>query len=365
MTKIPAHVMEFAQGNVDIYKAFAEYFRHNAAVNFGKKEFSYNKEVSLEEKEKQVNEMFCSEVKRISGVPFEFGVATMATNPQVQWAGFAIMSAMIDTILPETIVDSIGMYTDVVTGGFGDSFAFDIEPRNLFVVSKGGRSKKHYEVKKQYKGQVTVLPEQRDITVQVSFYKVLAGKESLASFAMKAVRSLETQMTVDVYNAFNTAMTNLPTTPVDGELKITGWTQDAGVKLAQRVTAYNQGAKAVFVGTQVALSKILPANSNFRFMLDSDYVKMGYIQTAFGYDCVVLPQVADYQNPHKVLLDDTRIYVLSPSSQKLVKLCIEGETITNTDGVYDNANLAQNTTIRKAYGTAIATNSIAGVITLS
>ena len=26
MTKIPAHVMEFAQGNVDIYKAFAEYF---------------------------------------------------------------------------------------------------------------------------------------------------------------------------------------------------------------------------------------------------------------------------------------------------------------------------------------------------
>jgi len=28
---------------------------------------------------------------------------------------------------------------------------------------------------------------------------------------MKAVRSIETQMTVDAYNAFNTAMTNLAT----------------------------------------------------------------------------------------------------------------------------------------------------------
>ena len=99
MTKIPAHVMEFAQGNVDIYKAFAEYFRHNAAVNFGKKEFSYNKEVSLEAKEKEVNEMFCAEVKRLSGCDFQFGLATAAQHPLVQHYGFAIVSAMIDTIL--------------------------------------------------------------------------------------------------------------------------------------------------------------------------------------------------------------------------------------------------------------------------
>ncbi len=128
------------------------------------------------------------------------------------------------------LVDSIGMYTDVRFGGFGDSFAFDVAPRDLFVVSKHGHAKRTAEVHKQFKGQVTIVPELREITTQVSLYKVLAGKESLADFVMRCVRSIETQMSIDCYKAFDAAMTNLPTTPVNGQLKATGYDQSTLVR---------------------------------------------------------------------------------------------------------------------------------------
>lgn len=365
MYKIPQNVMNFAENNLDLYKGFVDYFRHFTTEAYGRENLSFNREISLEAKTEDINKMFAEEVKRISNVPWTFGDAKMATNPNVAWAAFAISSHLVDMVLPETIVNSIGAYTDIRYGAFGNSFEFTIEPTDLFVVSKSGRNQKHTEVKKQFKGQVTVVPEERDLTVEVSFYKVLSGQENLADFVMKAIRSLETKMTQDAYTAFNTAMGALPTTPVNGELKITGFTQDSAVKLAQRVTAFNQGRKAVFVGTQVALSKILPTDTNYRYSLDSEYVKMGYIKDFMGYGVMVLPQIADYENKHKTFLADDKIYILSPTSQKLVMLCIEGETLNNTDGVYDNANLSQKSTMRKSWGTAIATNSVAGLIDLA
>jgi hypothetical protein len=304
------------------------------------------------------------EISRVSGLGnmSEFKPEVWASHPTYKWSTFAVISAMIDMILPETLVDSMGLYTDVVTGDMASSFSFRVKPRDLFVISKAGRGKRTSEVHKQFDGLVTAIPEEHDITVQVSLYRVLAGEESLADFTLKAVRSIETQMTVDAYNAFNTAMTNLSTGAAG--TKVVGYTQDTAVTLAQKVTAYNLGSKAIFAGTQVALSKMLPGDTNYRYTLDSDYVRMGYVKTAFGYDALVIPQVADFQNPFQLLLDDTRIYVLSPSSQKIIKVCLEGATTSVTNGTYDNANLTQSTTLKKNWTAIVATNALAGLITL-
>jgi hypothetical protein len=181
---------------------------------------------------------------------------------------------------------------------------------------------------------------------------------------MKAVKSIETQMTYDVYDTFNTAMGALDNAG-DDALRISGYSQATAISLAQKITAWNGGRKAVFVGTQVALANILPSNSNFRFQLDSDYVKLGYVRDFMGFDVMILPQVADYKTPFTLKLDDTHIYVISPSSQKLVKLCLEGQTIAIQDDIYASANLTQATTLKKNYGVGIATNSVAGLISLS
>lgn len=364
--KIANNVLAFAgEANITVYEKFQDYMRHYRATQ-GEK-VSFNNELDFNEKEIKMNEILRSEVERVSGISLSTsGVneASLASNPQVVWATFAVIGAMIDAVIPEVLITNVGLYADIRFGGFGDSFAFDVKPRDLFVVSKHGKAKRTAEVHKQFRGQVTILAELREISTQVSMFKVLCGTESLAEFVMKAVTSIETAMAIDCYTAFNTAMGNLPTTPVNGELKVTGYSQDSLIKLAQRVTAYNGGQKAIIVGTQLALQNVLPSDANYRYDVQSDYVKIGYIQTAFGYDLMVLPQVADWKEPFKTVLNDERLYIVSPGAQKMVKLVIEGSTLSHVDGTYANANLTQNATITKMWGTGVATNGVAALIEL-
>lgn len=369
MNKLSNNVVAFSGGNTAPYEMFQDLFRHYRSLN-GSKNLDFRtfdadgKPVSFDKKEEKMNQVLRSEIARMAavspeGMPFEQWVS----NPQVKWATFAVISAMIEAILPETIIESVGTYCDVRVGGFGDSFAFDIKPRDLFVVSKAGRSRKQAEIQKSFNGQVTILPEMRQISVGVSLFRVLAGKESLAEFVMKATRSLETQMTVDVYNTFATAMAALSNTATTG-LRVAGYTQSNLVEYAQKVQAYNMGSKPVIMGTQLALQNILPADANYRYMLESDYVKVGYIPSAFGFDLMVVPQVANWSNPFDMVIDDTKLWIVSPGVDKLVKLCLEGSVISNVDDAFANANLAQNATLFKSYGLGIATSAVAATVEL-
>lgn len=319
-----------------------------------------------------MNEALKVEIAKIAGVQ-NFSIIpaeVWVTNPTYKWATFAVVGALVDMVLPDTLIDSIGMYTDVRTGGFGDNFSFDVEPNDLFYVTKSGRGKRHAEAQKSFNGQVIVTPVEHDIAVQVNLYRVLSGKENLATFTMKALRSMETEMAYDAYTAFDAAMTALPTT-VDKNLKYTGWSETNVIELTDKVSSYNNGAgRCILLGTRKAVASILPSstsnqNANYRIQLPEDYTKIGYIREFYGCDVVALPQKANWKDPYQGVLASNRIYVLAPGAQKIVKLCIEGSTLSITDGVYDNADLTQKTTMKKSWATGIATNSTFGLITLS
>lgn len=364
--KIPSNVRTFAMSdeNLKTYEMFRDYYNHYLASN-GKKVFGYDENISFSEKEEKMNAALKREIIRVAGVQSfsDFPVEQWATNPMISWATWAVVSTMIDMILPDSIIDTIGLYTDVRVIGWGDSAAFDVESRDLFVVSKSGRSQRSSEVHKQFKGQVTLLPEMHEITVQVSLYKVLCGLESLAAFVMKIVRSMETQVALEAYTAFETAMAALPSTTTTG-LQVSGYSQDSLVRLCEQVTAWNQGNKAIVVGTQRALVNVLPDDANYRYELESDFVKIGFIRTAFGYDVLALPQVAKITTPWSLALSNSYLYILSPSAPKLLKMVLEGTTLSNTDTTFQNANLMQNSTLWKSWGIGVATSATAGVIAL-
>ncbi|MEG2987745.1 MAG: hypothetical protein RR809_09320, partial [Lachnospiraceae bacterium] len=230
--------------------------------NVDKKEgYSYNKEISFAEKEKLINKAIVSDIERVAGVKLEMeGIApeVMANHPNIRFATFAVVGQLIDMIVPDVLDKSIGLYTETRFGMFGDSFRFDVEPNDLFYVSKAGRDQRTVEFQKQFSGTQYVTPENRAITVFVNLFRVLCGMESLAKFVMKAILSVEANITKEVFHAMNTAMAGLPKTPAGGSLQITaaGGVVDKteAIRLAQTVTAFNGGATAVFVGTRVALS---------------------------------------------------------------------------------------------------------------
>jgi len=368
--KVPSSVVKFAAGNMDLFMQFRDYWNHWKNLNGNKNlEFattdSNGQALSFDEKESLMNKALIKEVIRRSGIVYasEVSLEQWFNHPAVRYETFAIVSAMVDMILPESVIDTIGLYTDVRTIGWGDSASFTIKPRDLFVVSKAGHAQRSSEVRKQFNGQVTVIPEWHEITVSVSLYKVLSGAESLADFTAKAVRSIETRMTLDAYNCFATAMAALPSTSDTGLLNA-GYTQAILTRICESVTAWNQGAKAIIAGTRLALANVLPTDANYRYTLDDPYAKLGYVPSAFGFDILMLPQVADITTPWGLALSNSALWIVSPSSQKIVKLVLEGNTLSNTTGAFDLADLSQNTVLYKSWGVAIATGATAGIITL-
>jgi len=363
--RLPQNVITFAKTDeaVKAYQRFVDFYNHSQ-----NKVGKFDASISLMDKKEKLGFAVREEIARLSNVSKEtidsIPTEMLVSNPMYQWACFAVVNTMVDAVLPDSIIESIGMYTDLRVGGYGDSFSFDIDSRDLFVVSKYGNGKRHAELHKQYKGQVNIIPQNRMISVATSLYKVLADVENLADFARKAVVSMEAEMTRDAFTVFNTAMEALDNSG-DDALRVTGYTQDALVELCQTVTAYNGGRKAVIVGTQLALQNVLPADAGYRYDLQSDYVKIGYIKTAFGYDVMMLPQVANVGSDFTLALDDNNIYILSPAGDKLIKGALEGATTSRVERAQDTADLTEIITMNKRWGFAVATSSIAGLIELS
>jgi hypothetical protein len=362
MNKLPITVANFAANNEDRlegYKKMTEYYQAFCA---GKTPING---VSFSEANEKVHGWFMEEIKTLSGKdPANYSDLAMYANfTDVKEAAFAIVGMVTDLIIPDSLTKSMPI-ANIAYGAWGDSLKIDMQPRDLFIVSKGGRAKRSFDIKRQFKGTATIIPEPHVLTVGVSLYDILTGKYSLAEFIMKAVMSLEVNMKYDIYDAFTTALNALATSGT-AKLKYAGYTQDDAIELAQKVTAWNGGKKAIFLGTNVALSKILPASTNYRFDLGSEYTKIGHVRDFFGFDCVELEQIADYKTEFSLKIANDEIYVISPMSDTIVKGFVEGSTLTNVNGNYANANLQVGADLYKSYNFGVHTSSIAGIIDLA
>jgi len=134
--------------------------------------------------------------------------------------------------------------------------------------------------------------------------------------------------------------------------------------LGQKVSAWNQ-SKAIAVCTALAAQAILPDDANYRYTLEDDFVRLGYVRNFKGTDLIILPQIAKFETEFDLVLDDTKIWLLSPARGKMVKLAIEGNTLANTSGHLDNADLQSVATLNTSWATGIATSALAGIIELS
>jgi hypothetical protein len=370
---LPSTVLQFAAGDPSLFVEFKDYWNQYRAENGPKgKHYSFSTKdqngnpISFAEKESLLNAHLKREIGKRAGVDFSSApLENLVSHPLVVYYTFAIVDQLIDAVLPDTLIDSIGAYAEIRSSGLGDSFRFTVKPRDLFAVSKAGRlGMKTAEVKKQFDGEVTVVPEMRQIAVGVSLYRVLTGQESLAIFVAKAIKSLETAMNKEVYDVFQAAMVALSSSPAASALQISGYSQASLTKLGQRVSAWSGGAAPLVLGTKIALANILPDDANYRYELESDFVQLGYMRHAFGMDIFELPQVADWTTFGATVLSDSYIYILAPGTDKIVKLCLEGATMSNTDTPYQHATLMQSTNIWKSFKAAVVTSSLGAVIAL-
>lgn len=356
-------VKTFAQESEDLYSAMKIYSENCYLERKGEtKAFS---EVSKTDMEKAINKEFSIELGKRSNIPLKANatkddIKRYSMNPLVKFYANEIRDMMIDMILPDTLLNgTLKYFAEFKFADLGDSLKFDIENNSLFTVTKAGERKRRSNLQKLYNTTVTMVGQNHQITIGTDLYEILIGFASMAKDVMKAARSIETYMMFEGYDQFTSTMGALT-----GNLEVLNYSEPSLIKLCQTVETYNQGMKPIILGTPVALKSVLPSNSNYRYMLDDEYVKLGHVQTFNGYDVVSLSQVANPYNTvqYSLKLDDSKIYVVSPASQKLVQIGVFGGTYTDQDGIYDNANKLQLTSTEKHWEVGTATNAVAGIV---
>lgn len=358
-------VVKFAGDNqkaLDTYNGMRDCYFHYMSVVEGKKGYDdYDKTQSLDAKEEKMHKALLAEVERVSGCPRgEMDFRAWSMSPQVKWATFAVVNAMIDAVLPDTIVKSVGLYTDMNFVDFGETLELEVQPNSLFVVSASSNAQRKGFNKKQFAINTTLQAVNHQITVQTQLYKVLSGKENLTRFVRKAIISVETAMSVDAYNTLKALVNNgsFPTA-----LKETGYSADSAIRLAQTVEAYNNGAKVSFVGTKRAIYKMLPsASDGYRMITDAMNPQINIVRGIFDWDIIELPQVATGKADYSLVLEDNKVYVMSLGSQKPIQGVVEGATLTNSNDYYDTADLTSSATMNKRWGFGAVSNSKMGVI---
>lgn len=357
-----ANVKAFSEVSKDLYDAMKAFSLNYNLERKGLKAFADH---SREEMANLINKAFALEISKQSGVALpemnnKTEVRRYTMNPMVKFYANQIQDVMIDMILPETLMTgSLKYFADMKFADLGDSISFDIKSNSLFTVSKAGNRQRTTNQQKTFRTTVTMTGDNHEITVGTTLFEILTGQAYIAEEVMKVARSIETTMLFEAYDAFSTAMNNL-----SGKLAVANYSEASLITLCETITAYNQGRKAVILGTPVALKNVLPSNSNYRYLLDDEYVKLGHLQTFNGYDVLPMEQVANpySSTAYDLKLDDTKIYVVSPASDKIVKIGVFGGTFSHQDNSYDNANKTIENTTEKAWSSSVVTNSVAGIV---
>ena len=357
-----ANVKAFAEVSKDLYDAMKAFSLNYNNERKGLVAFADH---SREEMAKLINKAFALEVSRQSGVELpnledKTEVRRFAANPMVRYFANQIQDVMIDMILPETLLTgSLRYFADMKNADLGDTIKFDIKSNALFTVSKAGNRQRTTNQQKTFRTTVTMTGVNHEITIGTTLFEMLTGQSYLAEEVMKVARSIETTMLFEAYDAFTTEMNGLT-----GNLAVANYSEASLISLCETITAYNQGRKAVILGTPVALKDVLPTNGNYRYLLEDDYVRLGHLATFNGYDVLPMEQVANPYSatPYALKLDDTKIYVVSPASDKIVKIGVFGGTFSHQDNAYDNANKTIENTTEKSWEVAVVTNSVAGVV---
>lgn len=184
-------------------------------------------------------------------------------------------------------------YSDIRVSDYGDSFSFDLNQRDIFSNLRKGKSfNKTTEIHKLFNGQICLIPDLEYFTDE------------------------------DVSVLFMSTIGNLSNNNVG--LNVSGFNQNEFVRLSQIIQAWNGGQSVLAVGNDASLTNVLPYDSNYRYNIGGGE-KIKFIKNFLGIDVLTLPQIVRTDSPFSFRFPTDRIWLVSPTGGKLLKIVSENE----------------------------------------
>lgn len=358
--KLQNHIITFAKNDEDtlrLFASFGDYYNEYLSKR-GVDGLHFDKEISFSEKEEKVNAAIIKEVAKRAGFAVE-DLKENLSSPMTGWATYAIITNLVDSVMPESLDRYIGLWADVQFGGYGDIFEFRKEFAGFLKVTKAGRAQRLAERQRIVKGAYKIEPENHMLTMETDLYRLLLGLDSLAEMAALVVRSMANAIANEALSSLSGAVSALPTGA--SGLVVTGYTQKTMMELIGKVRAWSGGGTPWIVGTPAALSDIIPTAAYASLPVDSRYFALGHVTQALGSPVFALPQVPG-ASAYDVAFSDDIIYIL-PAAGKPIKVGVGGE-MRHTSGAFDYADLTQTVTMWKEFGVAAATGMVFGAVNL-
>ena len=338
-----------------------DYAKTRANEMFGKNfaTYSTNKDgipMDKDSKAKQLNDIYCEELKRRSKYSVEdFDGDVRAYS---EFKAVAEMSAQINKILVDAMTpilisaSNLDLLAEFHYGGYGDVFEFELSDPLPYSVSKIGARQKHTKTQEKKRQNKTIGTEMYGLTTISTLPQILLGEAMIAEDAYLMALSINKK----VYGLVVKKFVDVVNTIADSKFVVTGYNENNFLQKLRTGSAYN-GSPMVIVGDAVALKSLLPAESRVEILLQDEFnTTLGYMSKWNTYNVLGIDVVADPDEASGVLgLPTNKLYGIPVDGRKLIQVAI-GATMTNTDGAWDNNNLAILSTLRKEIGVELATN---------
>jgi len=192
----------------------------------------------------------------------------------------------------------------------------------------------------------------KGVKVYEEFKRFLAGRVDFNAFVDAVAKAMLQRLYEDVYNALKGVTSS--TRGLSSTYVINGThSEDELLDLCEHVSAANDGAKVIILGTKKALRKL-----NMETVSDSakeDKYNMGYFGKFNGIDTVFMPQ------RHKVgtdefLYEDNKLYVIAVGTDKPIKVVNVGKGVIldqRNNGMPVTADLTVNYTYAQEFGVGL------------
>lgn len=283
-----------------------------------------------------------------------------------RWDIYEIMVEAIDEVVPNKVIDAIGIFAEVQVVPQGQ--------KAIFKRRVGGQRAKKFLTQVGLSGVYETFRLDNETfeiaahavggAATIDFERFLDGAETMAELMQILTDGLTDSVYLEVQKALRAAF-SATARPTANKVTASSFEADKMVKLVNVVKAYGAGAVIFappeFVGAMGA-DAIVPVGASFQGVYhpqDIDAIhNQGYINIFRGTPVVQIPQSFIDKNNEKTWIDPQLAYVLPTGGERVVKVVLEGQT-----QMYDFTNRDQSMEINiyKKMGAAILSHHNWGI----
>ena len=266
-----------------------------------------------------------------------------------------------DEIVPNKVIDAVGIFADVQVVGQGQKAMFKKrigKNRAKKFLTQVGLSGV-YETFRLDTETFTVPAYAVGGAVTIDYERMLDGAEDMAEVMQVLTDGLTDSVFLEVQKALRAAL-NATGRPSANKYTGSSFNSEEMVKLVNVVRAYGSGAVIFappeFIG-EMGADAIVPVGSNYQGVYHPQDIDMihnqGYINIFRGTPIVMIPQSFIDENNEKTWIDPQLAYILPTGGEKVVKVVLEGQTQIND---FKNRDNSMEIHVYRKMGAAILTH---------